>query len=458
MLLSFPCVHYDALFYFAGSKGLTGLMDRARTLRAYLRRKSREIAYLERRLVRRAQPTIARTGDHMLRRKMRARNRLLTASVRERSFNETNFDPTVPIDVAGLKLTYAYQRFRVEIHSPVALAAAYPGLRGANASPSSWGTFTSCGQSACTAFLLSLARVFRSRFDLFFWSGKYFEEDLVLKRLGSRNVRVVDCVSRLRSDVRCGYLDSSTDAIAYKSDLKKLIEHCQLVAVDTTCYGARSDRLAFIVSHTLRAGKPCILLRSHLKLDCLGMEYARLGSLVIASPRRATLATTRLLEMLRKETAQILSLIGGYASASQLYPFLADPTFQRISDERLDRIRLANRRVVSWVECALNELKERPLVMRFVHQIFFMIVFPKARKGVDGHDLLDALKRSGIPAQWAASFGFDFTAIQQFKGPQELSVRIAVGDHPDDLVGKSAGIIIEWIRGIRGLSKAKDFE
>jgi hypothetical protein len=53
-----------------------------------------------------------------------------------------------------------------------------------------------------------------------------------------------------------------------------------LIVFDTTAFSAQSRRIPRFLSWARKARTPVILVRSHTKLDSLGIEYGRLGSAI----------------------------------------------------------------------------------------------------------------------------------------------------------------------------------
>ena len=56
-----------------------------------------------------------------------------------------------------------------------------------------------------------------------------------------------------------------------------------MIVFDTTCLSSYSGRVRRVVTWARRAKTPVILVRSHTKLNSLGIEYGRLGSAMFLS-------------------------------------------------------------------------------------------------------------------------------------------------------------------------------
>lgn len=150
------------------------------------------------------------------------------------------------------------------------------------------------------------------------------------------------------------YFDSSTHQQGSPEPTAKDLRGHDLLVVDTTCYPLHSQSLANLISLASNLGIPCILVRSHMKLDCLGMEYGRLGSIVVLwNPKH--LSASRFASAFMSQLHSISNLMGLPASVSQVYPFLSSKTFQKHNSKWLEVIQNNNKRLVT-------DLQADPLV------------------------------------------------------------------------------------------------
>jgi hypothetical protein len=104
-------------------------------------------------------------------------------------------------------------------------------------------------------------------------------------------------------------LDSCASAGAFEEILKCAQPQLDLIVFDTTCFSSGSGRIARALGWAQSATIPIVLLRSHTKLDSLGVEYGRLGSAVFAHCPHANGAKQQFLQALLNRDAQRRPLI-----------------------------------------------------------------------------------------------------------------------------------------------------
>ncbi len=84
---------------------------------------------------------------------------------------------------------------------------------------------------------------------------------------------------------------------------------------------------------------PVVMVRSHNKLDSLGVEYGRLGSaLFVDSTAPIDVAKPRLLTRLLEEMRRALRLLGGAALPAHFPPYVGGPNYRALTDKRVARI------------------------------------------------------------------------------------------------------------------------
>jgi hypothetical protein len=312
----------------------------------------------------------------------------------------------------GKKVTYRYQRqdFIIEGHSP--LEVYYPGLKTRlNVN----GHFTRSGQSATFGLNLALKNKYESHSVRLLCSHLYFETLRVLEGLKIK----VD------KDSTTALLDSSMtekDPLAYLEGkpLKVLI-------VDTTNWNIDSKYIQQIIGWAEVNQVELFLIRSHLKLDCLGAEYGLLGSIVRISENENKEWDKFLLET--------LSFAGLLAVHEQVYPFLWDEEFLKLTAERTERIRSNTAFFTEQLEPYLKSLKNPMRIKHFHHGLFFGVYYD----GKKDHHPEKFLKLSimhQVPAKYCDSFGFDFISLTNvvsfYESSQESLLRFCSGDNNDN--------------------------
>jgi len=420
------------------------------------RRKRAEIELIAARVDDPPDPGPLPDPDAVVRAKLALRARVLAATIlRLPDLVETNRLEADEMSVHDYRLVWRYQRFDLVLKGP----EPYPGLM--DGRPSVFrADWTSSGMGAIASVLLALQGLDRP-VHLLAHHDAYFETLSTLRNLCPKlAVTVIPRGGSLHEAARAArsgdrlvvWWGDSYSQRDPRPDLQALdgalFDH---VLFDSTCYEASSPRLRAVLDAAADNGLPLVLVRSHLKLDFLGVEWGRLGSMLhYVTPFLSAERIARY-RRLAASSARTLRRIGATAVPLHLNPFAADPGFHTLNRDRVARIVAANRRVAG----ALTEtLAGAPVPVRtFHHGLFVTLGFfgttvgpPSVRAASD--DLVATLRAAGLSARLANSFAFDFVAVAPFRdsatGRDEL--RLAVPDWPEAWLDALATQVARWAR------------
>ncbi|MBP1294227.1 hypothetical protein [Bradyrhizobium elkanii] len=221
-----------------------------------------------------------------------------------------------------------------------------------------------------------------------------------------------------------------------------------LIVFDTTCFANSSGRIAQVVRRSRRWGIPLILVRSHNKLDSLGAEYGRLGSVTFVRNSFASEGISpSWLEQLVTETSNAIRLLGNAALPAHFPPFIGTSHYRRLTRSRTASI-LRNGRFSS--RHFASKLRGVPSQLQRVHGLYVTL---GSREPLDeaaarraAAAMSEELSALGFPIRHAGSFGFDFAATEWFHdlATDRYSVRIAVPDLPSTLWSDLTHAIGDW--------------
>jgi hypothetical protein len=405
---------------------------------AYLRRKSREIALfdacLEAPLVRPAPSGIDEVIDTKLALAgaVRAQRSLASWAV-----TETAQPASEAWQSGAFTFSYGYQRADLAIRGP----PIYPALQDKGYAVE---TLYACAGMAATAALFTALGRALGALHVHVPGEAYAETRELLGRLRP-GVRFAPW--RLRRTLaavpgaRVLLVDSVTAAIPRADD--PMPRDTAIVAFDTTCFWRTSGRIARVVRWARRHDVPVALYRSHNKLDSLGVEYGRLGSIVLSWRRRSA---SRWMGDTVREVRDAIRLLGVAAIPAHLPPFTDEGAYLRASLERTAALIRNARRL----HCRLRASVLAPGVVLYPHGLYLTIA-PSADLRIRdvkraASALCAALSARGLPARHAGSFGFDFIAVEWFTDVRtgKHVMRIAPGDGPSSMIDALGDGIVDW--------------
>jgi hypothetical protein len=358
--------------------------------------------------------------------------------------------------VGSYAFSFGYQRADLQVRGPAIYS-----VPGAHQDVRSQTLYTGSGMSAIAVVFSALLRL-RDRLHVFATRGFYSETRELLESFGpcvtvthvirrfetTRSTAATASASRARTlsaaaASRILLLDSCvSDGFDAYRDLRA--EDFDVVVFDTTCFPQTSARIRNVVEWSLRTRVPLALVRSHAKLDALGIEYGRLGSVVLLW-RRAHAGSVRMRDLARAAEASV-RLYGVAAIPAHFPPFTGTDAYRRASRARTAAIIGNTRRAARRLATALG----RDCVRTFQHGLYLALVPGRDMQLDDvkhaADDLCRALIRRGLPVKHAGSFGFDFVAVEWFYDAiaRRNVIRVSGADLPWSLVEPIVGGIEAW--------------
>ncbi len=374
-------------------------------------------------------------------------------------------------DAAGF-IVSEYQRSELGIPVLSPLACYYPWLRRPGLRSAI--RYTANGMSAIAGFLLGLGQAARHAAQpiKLITTPLYWETRAFLRMWFCQGLFDWECHQSVETLLRavehakgpCAiFLDSSEvlDTVALLHALQCRPAPADLIAVgwDNTCIPI-GDAICWS-----EFAAPLYLLRSHLKLDQLGLEISPLGSMTVVASANVLPAAAGFLEMFLEWSPRYCQLLGVSASADTLRRLhrlgLPDATLTPAHNAGLMRANVVGARRLA----ELLPAEGRASLRSYPHGCFctLQLDFPGAPAAhSDGpgtarwlaRELHQQAAAQGLPLFNAAGFGFAFTAVQGYDDSVATSgaipaLRIAFGDHDPPVLGAVAELIARVLRETR---------
>jgi len=409
------------------------------TKSSWSRKKQQEIAFFE--SFRPARADTNRRMPAMSRRKNTAAHALkqrLGGHVTESSFEPVQ----QTIRVGAFRFRYAYQRIHL-MHPQAHDDQPYLRLKWNQKTTKSFLSYTTTGQSAVSVALFC-ARDMYGRRPVLMRSDIYYETYDFLRTYDFAILR-----SNRRNDQRkatIALIDSST--ADHRSP--ELGEHACAAIIDTTCWSLGSPIVQHHVDFFLDRNIDVFLVRSHIKIDCLGTEWNRLGSLLFLS-RNTEVDRVR---QLRDQYNLHGNFFGVRAEIPAVYPFLKSRRFHRLNEAWIERLQRCNALVFD--ELSSGPPRADVEVRGFHHRLFTWIILKNCDAKTNrerGQLLVKQLNQHGVAACFIASYPWDFLSVTAFMAKHPFSrrrgefpvIRLSVPDCDDDVLAMARRVIRRWL-------------
>lgn len=428
----------------------------------YLERKREEVVYLNSLLdCPIGLPDIAEAGD-VVDVKLLLRRRQMAEALRcYPELSDTHLDVwhSPYYDYA---LEYYYQRFDLRVTGP-GLYAAFddPAVAGGHVIAQ---RYVASGMSALAAVLLGLDHIVANRWSVVCFADTFFEtQHLIAKKAHALELNVVrtsaECLNVLAANMRREHglvllLDSFMEEDRFAVLLDAPPGAYDLLIVDTTCYPVDSPIVASIMERATVTGIPLVLVRSHLKIDGMGVEYGRLGSIAACSPASADAAHRHLSEELLRSADDLIATIGLAPVVTSIHPHWHRPEYRALNARRLERLRTNNDALLRAIRQVVPG--EPPLAHGYHHGLFITLWLASATNHAEARaaasDLARRCRERAVPVRFGTSFGFDFIAVAEFVDTlrNRAVVRIAPADLHGSAMQAFAELLADWCAGSGG--------
>ena len=415
------------------------------TSEEYFLRKSREIALLNRCLNAPLSLDRPNSPAEVIGHKFQIASALKAEyAIQDWALTETAWAHPGRMKAGPFEFSYDYQRADLEVKGPP-----FYSFRSSDSHDT---IYTSSGMAAISAVLFATSRLMASA-DIVVLPGSY-GETVELIDIHARHLKIVQpetppCdIATVSARNRILLLDTSTPTHGIEAVMSCTTPHLSLVVFDTTCFSSGSGRLGRVLSWARRCRLPIVLVRSHTKLDSLGVEYGRLGSAVFVDAKAPADSPERdFLRSLANETRQAVRLFGGAALPAHFPPFAGSEAYRRLTDRRVAAILRNSRRTARYFSEALAGSAGQ---LNYAHGLYLTLA---PRRPVDenrARDLADRLSNdlseAGLPVRHAGSFGFDFVATEWFHDTlsDRYVIRMAVPDLSTELWDNTSRAIADW--------------
>lgn len=192
------------------------------------------------------------------------------------------------------------------------------------------------------------------------------------------------------------------------------------VVVDSTCWHVQGKEYK-VLREKLKAFN-VITVRSHVKLDMLGVEYAPLGSIILTSDQ---------MDVHSQSFYQAARLFATTASPEAVPPYLLSAESLKLGAKRVKAFRKSHTIIQEII--SNRPILENVVIQLPPHGLYFYMAFRKSHLDIPSiHKKVKLLAEElEVDIRGLESFGFDFFGMQIFKPNRdrefEVCLRISYG-------------------------------
>lgn len=311
------------------------------------------------------------------------------------NLSESYNDKVAEIPFNDKKIFYSYQRHDLNIICDDWIKFLYNQEGVKNNSVGIF--FSSCMAAISTLFMVLKEHNVNS---FLFSDLPYFEAyDFAEKMFGAENVIEYKNYNNKKVDV----LWICTASPHFLSVDYKNIDS-KYIVVDTSCIDCSNEYIKEIIEHCKDNNKQLFFVRSHMKLDCFGLEINRLGSLVSLNDKNNLISKCKEFEI----------IFGNNTNIRNIYPWLGEKDFFTLTSKNIKKVQ----NISLCISNILNKLLNKNIfeINRFDNNIYFTIKLIKKSSDLDklNRNISSYCKQFNMPVSTAASFYLETVGIDNF--------------------------------------------
>lgn len=319
--------------------------------------------------------------------------------------NKNQFEITDPFNYK-----YTYERFNGFIDIPNFTNDFY----NINAKIKTNNYFTNCGMSSIVSLLTSIISANDINVELMY-EETYFE-----------TIKYISMISKIDNEKKVLYVDSIASDFNLKDNIN--YDDYEAIIIDTTCF--IGDYYKQYIENIVKAKKTCIIVRSHTKLDLVGVEFSHIGSVSFIYPFQCK--NKDLIEKIEKDCRHLIGVNGACLPPDRFPEFMTNKELLNFNKLRIQQINKNNdslykELIKSKINCQIPN-----------HKLFCLINFENSNLTLEM--LKTKLKdfcntnRNSVPIYHAVSFGFDYISLDCYENFNDgkFKIRICMNDMPEE--------------------------
>ena len=288
-------------------------------------------------------------------------------------------------------ITYSYQRHDLQVNCDSWLKYLY-NINENN----SCGTFFSCCMASISTLIIVLKNFCK---NAVFSNLPYFEAFDFCEKYG------INCIEykNFNNKEKVDFLWLCSASPNFLSINYKLIK-TNIIVFDTSCLSPTDKYIVELYNYCKNTDKTLILVRSHMKIDCFGLEINRLGSIVIFNDKNNIL----------NECKELRIALGNNTTLNNIYPWLGNNDFFELINENVLKVQAIMRDVKKYLQKNLDANKYE--VCPFDHNLYCTIKIKNKVNNLDELNKNTSLyaQKFDLPVVTASSFFIEKIGIDNF--------------------------------------------